>query len=130
MTVRWMLTGGSVTVRWMLTGGSVTVRWMLTGGSVTVRWMLTGGSVTVRWMLTGGSVTVLRMLPAPLDFVQRTSFGASDISVTVQARVVAWPDITFLSVPVISGGSFHIDYMLLLFVEILAQTERFDQLIP
>ena len=52
----------------------------------------------------GFSVTVRWMLPALSDLVQRTSFGASDISVTVQVRVVAWPDITFLSVPVIAGG--------------------------
>ena len=59
------------------------------------------------------SVTVRWMLPALSDLVQRTSFGASDISVTVQVRVVAWPDITFLSVPVIAGrGSFLIIYML------------------
>ena len=61
----------------------------------------------------GFSVTVRWMLPAISDLVQRTSFGASDISVTVQVRVVAWPDITFLSVPVIAGGGvFLIIYML------------------
>ena len=57
------------------------------------------------------SVTVRWMLPALSDLVQRTSFGASDISVTVQVRVVAWPDITFLSVPVIAGGGSFSDHL-------------------
>ena len=43
-------------------------------------------------------------LPIPPERLHRTSCGASDISATVHVRVVAWPDIAFLSVPVIAEG--------------------------
>ena len=43
-------------------------------------------------------------LPIPPERLHRTSCGASDISATIHVMVAAWPDITFLSVPVIAGG--------------------------
>ena len=46
-------------------------------------------------------------LPIPPERLHRTSCGASDISATVHVRVVAWPDIAFLSVPVIAGRVYH-----------------------
>ena len=43
-------------------------------------------------------------LPIPPERLHRTSCGASDMSATIHVMVAAWPDITFLSVPVIAGG--------------------------
>ena len=46
-------------------------------------------------------------LPIPPEKLHRTSCGASDISATVHVRVVAWPDIAFLSVPVIARRVYY-----------------------